>query len=205
MTAQVVSLAVGYALGAGHLRRKGARQRPWLELRRLETESTYLLHQVRLLQRSSSGSARAALDLVPGQGFYDVRRARLHSPLLERAMELLQVDRGLRFSEEVLQVAGVRGLASLWLDAGSWQLGTGTIALRSLEDGAVLLEHLAAQYGIQAALHERPAPALKFTPRAMHALTNLLRPQVQRSMRHALRSGGSFGMQLLKGAPGGTA
>jgi hypothetical protein len=198
VNAQFVSLAVGYALGGGQLRRKGARRNPWLELRRLETESTYLLHQVRLLQRSGSGSVRADIDMLPGQGYYDLRRARLHSPLLERAMELLQVDEGQRFSIEALQVAGVRGIASLWLDAGRWQLGRGLLPVPSLDDAAVLLEYLLSHHGITATVSERPGPALVLAPRPMQDLAALLRPQVHRSMRHALHPGACFGRQLLE-------
>ena len=198
MTAQFVSLAVGYALGSGCLRRKGSRKRPWLELRRLETESTYLLHQVRMLQRSGSGSVRVELDMVPGQGFYDLRRARLHSPLLERAMELLAIDHGLRFSTEALQVAGVRGIASLWLDVGRWRSGSGVIPLSSVDDAAVLQGVLAARHGINATISERFGPALLVAPQPMQALVALLRPEVHRSMRHVLYPGVSFGQQLLE-------
>jgi hypothetical protein len=198
VNAQFVSLAVGYALGGGQLRRKGTRRNAWLELRRLETESTYLLHQVRLLQRSSSGSVRADVDMLPGQGYYDLRRARLHSPLLERAMELLQVDEGQRFSIEALQVAGVRGIASLWLDVGRWQLGRGLLPVPSLDDAAVLLEYLLTHHSIKATISERPGPALVLAPRPMQDLVALLRPQVHRSMRHALHPGACFGKQLLE-------
>jgi hypothetical protein len=197
VNAQFVSLAVGYALGSGQLRRKGARQRPWLELRRLETESTYLLHQTRLLQRSGSGSVRVDVDMLPGQGYYDLRRARLHSPLLERAMELLQVDGDRRYSIEALRVAGVRGIASLWLDMGRWRLGSGLLLIPSLEDGAVLSEYLLSHHGIKATISERPTPAVTLAPRPMQDLACLLRPQVHRSMRHALRPGACFGRQLL--------
>jgi hypothetical protein len=197
VNAQFVSLAVGYALGGGQLRRKGARQRPWLELRRLETESTYLLHQVRLLQRSGSGSVRVDVDMLPGQGYYDLRRARLHSPLLERTMELLQVDDGQRYSLEALRVAGVRGIASLWLDVGRWQLGSGLLPVSSLEDALVLLEYLLSHHNIRAVISERPGPALMLAPRPMQDLAALLRPQVHRSMRHALHPGACFGKQLL--------
>jgi len=198
VNAQFVSLAVGYALGGGQLRRKGTRRNAWLELRRLETESTYLLHQVRLLQRSSGGSVRADVDMLPGQGYYDLRRARLHSPLLERAMELLQVDEGQRFSIEALQVAGVRGVASLWLDVGRWQLGRGLLPVPSLDDAAVLLEYLLTRHNIKATISERPGPALVLAPRPMQDLVALLRPQVHRSMRHALHPGACFGKQLLE-------
>lgn len=198
MSARFVSLAVGYALGSGVLRRKGARQRPWLELRRLETESIYLGHQVRGLQRAATGELRLDQDTLPGQGYYDIRRARLHSPLLERALELLMPDGEPRLTVEVLQVAGIRGLVSLWLDLGVWRAGgAARLPLRSESDAELLAQHL-RQLGISAAVADRKGPALDLRPVAMAKFTDLLRPQVHRSMRHALRPGSLHGAELLK-------
>jgi len=198
MSARFVSLAVGYALGGGVLRRKGVRQRPWLELRRLETESIYLGHQVRGLQRAATGELRLDQDTLPGQGYYDIRRARLHSPLLERALELLMPDGEPRLTTEVLQVAGVRGLASLWLDLGAWRPGgAARLPLRSGADAELLVHHL-KQLGVSAAAADRKGPVLEFRPVAMAEFADLLRPQVHRSMRHALRPGSLHGAELLR-------
>lgn len=198
MSARFVSLAVGYALGSGLLRRKGVRQRPWLELRRLETESIYLGHQVRALQQAATGELRLDQDVLPGQGFYDVRRARLHSPLLERALELLMPDGEPQLGIEVLQVAGTRGLASLWLDLGIWRPGgAARLSLRSGADAELLAHHLRRQ-GVSAAVVDRKGPGLEFRPAAMAEFADLLRPQVHRSMRHALRPGSVHGAALLK-------
>jgi hypothetical protein len=199
MSARFVSLAVGYALGGGVLRRKGARQRPWLELRRLETESIYLGHQVRMLQRGVTGELRLDQDVVAGKGFYDIRRARLQSPLLERAMEILCPDGEPRLAAEALQVAGPRGIASLWLDAGTWRAdGSARLSVRSVEDAEQLAAFL-KQQGVAAAVVDRRGAAVDLRPRAMAALADILRPHVHRSMRHALRPGSTHGLALLTG------
>jgi hypothetical protein len=198
MSAQFVSLAVGYALGgSGVLRRKGVRQRPWLELRRLETESTYLGHQVRMLQRAAIGELRLDQDVVAGRGFYDIRRARLHSPLLNRAMEILSPGGEPRLTVEALQVAGLRGIASLWLDAGTWRPdGSARLPVRSAGDTEPLIA-LLQQQGVAAAADRRET-VVELRPRAMAALADLLRPHVHRSMRHALRPGSTHGLALLE-------
>jgi hypothetical protein len=198
MSARFVSLAVGYALGSGLLRRKGVRQRPWLELRRLETESIYLGHQVRSLQQAATGELRLDRDVLAGKGFYDILRARLHSPLLERALELLMPDSELRLTTEVLQVAGTRGLASLWLDLGVWRPGgAGRLPLRSEADAELLAYHI-RQEGVLATAADKRGPVLELRPTAMAEFADLLRPQVHRSMRHALRPGAVHGATLMK-------
>jgi hypothetical protein len=198
MSAQFVSLAVGYALGTGTLRRKGARQRPWLELRRLETESVYLGHQVRMLQRAATGGLRLDQDVLAGRGFYDIRRARLQSPLLERAFELLMVDDQPRLTLEVLQVAGLRGIASLWLDLGVWQRnGGGRIPQRSEADAAVLADYL-SQQGSSAIATDKRGPVVDLGPSAMSQFASALRPCVHRVMRHALHPGSIHGASLLR-------
>lgn len=201
MSAQFISLALGYALGSGVLRRKGLRQRPWLELQRLETEATYLNHQVRLLQRAATTELRCDLDVVGGRGFYDIRRARLQSPQLERALELLQPEGEPRLSAEVLQVAGLRGIASLWLDLGLWlPNGSGRLPMRSSTDAETLAAHL-QQQGVLAAATDKRGPVVDFKPIVMAEFTQRLRPQVHRSMRHTLRPGSEHGLRLLQKGP----
>jgi hypothetical protein len=193
MSAQFVSLAVGYSLALGQLRRKGIRKRPWLELRRLETESTYLEHQVRALRRSLRQPLRVDTDLLPGKGYYDISRARIHSPWLERALEILEDG----ITEDALLVAGNRGLACLWLDRGFWRGQSGELTFASESEAEAF----------RAALHHlwiQPKPPLKrprlvrLPPDAMHDLAAVLRPHVHRSMRHTLRPGGLHGIHLLR-------
>ena len=196
MSARFVSLAVGYALAGGELRRKGARQRPWLELQRLETEATYLDHQVRALRQSAGGTARVDLDFTCGEGFYDIARARISSPLLERAMELLCPAGEQRITPDALEVAGARGLACLWLDAGHWDGRAGIIDTRSPADAALLRERLLV-CGIEAGVASAGGASVRVAPSDMPALAALLRPQVHRSMRHTLHPGSIHGRSLL--------
>lgn len=199
MQARFVSLAAGYALGGGTLRRKGVRQRPWLELRRLETESIYLGHQARALQRCSSKGFRCVIDQVPGEGFYDVARCRIHDPALERVMELLQPGGEQQITPAVLQVAGLRGLASLWLDRGGWEGRAGILHLSTPGDATCARSALAEQR-IPCALIGPGGTWLRLAPEPMGELAALLRPHVHRSMRHALRPGSCHGLQLFRAA-----
>lgn len=195
MSAQFVSLAVGYAL-AGGLRRKGIKRRPWLELRRLEPETTYLLHQVRALQRSGTGTVRVDVDTVAGSRFYDQRRARLHSPLLERAIELLDADGDCAISPQALQVAGLRGLACLWLDIGCWDGVTACLPIRHPISSDTVHKHL-THLGIPCSPPAGTLHTIKIAPEPMQELARLLRPHVHRSMRHALRPGSLHGRALM--------
>jgi len=193
VSAQFVSLAVGYSLALGQLRRKGIRKRPWLELRRLETESTYLDHQVRALRGALRQPLRVDADFLPGKGYYDISRIRIQSPWLERVLEILADG----ITEDALSVAGIRGLACLWLDHGFWRGRSGEITFASESEAEAF----------RAALHHlrvHPSPPLKrprlvrLPPDTMHDLANALRPYVHRSMRHTLRPGGLHGIHLLR-------
>lgn len=118
MSAQFVALALSYCLGKGTISLRGQKKRPWLEIRRKETDLTYLNHQLRTLHRFHDGKLEAVSDVVQTDGFYDDRRIRVHSPDLYRAYELLYFRDERRLTPEVLQIAGFQGLASLWCDTG---------------------------------------------------------------------------------------
>jgi hypothetical protein len=198
MSAQFVSLAVGYALGGGTLRRKGSRQRPWLELRRLETEATYLGHQVRALQRAGGGSVRVDLDVIAGPGLYDLRRARLHSPLLERVMAIAAPDGLQTITPTALEVAGQRGLALLWLDRGRWEGPSALLPLRHSSETDLVRQAL-RDLSIPSAPYPARPDCLRIAAGPMEALAQVLRPHVHRSMRHALRPGSHHGLTLVNG------
>jgi len=193
VSAQFVSLAVGYSLALGQLRRKGVRRRPWLELRRLETESTYLDHQVRALRRASRQPLRVDVDLLPGKGYYDISRVRIHSPSLERVLEILEDG----ITEDALLVAGTRGLACLWLDHGFWRGQCGELTFAQ-EPEAEAFRSALHRLGIQAMPPLKRPRLVRLAPDAMHGLATNLRPHVHRSMRHALRPGGRHGIHLLR-------
>jgi hypothetical protein len=201
MQARLVSLAVGYAMGAGVLRRKGIRGKPWLELRRGELESEYLGHQLHNLRGAAGADYIARRDMVPGEGFYDIVRLRFHAPELERAMELLQVDSSQRLTPETLQVAGLRGLACIWLDCGRWAGESGVLSLRSADDARQLKRHL-RNLGASLSATQPSSPLIKIQPESMKLLARELRPHVHRSMRRALWPGSIHGRELLaRGCP----
>lgn len=197
MSARLVSTAIAYAMGSGILRRKGVKQRPWLELRRLETEKTYMLHQVKSLQRAGAGSVRTVVDMVPGQHFYDICRARLQHEGFDRAMELLAPEGEAVLSLEVLEIAGGRGLASLWLDLGEWERGTAVIPLSSEQDANALAEYLERR-GIVAIQRSLDHQKLRLSKRQFAQFDRLVRPNVHRSMACALREGSAHGNKLLR-------
>lgn len=197
MTAKLVGLALGYALGGGVLRRKGTRQRPWLELRRSEVEHTYLLHQVRSLQQAGAGPVRTVIDQVPGKLYYDISRARLQHDGFERALELLLPGDQALLTPQVLDIAGDRGLANIWLFHGRWDRGTAVIALPSEADAAALAAHL-GRLGVEEVQQGGDARTLRLARQPMAQLAQRLRPHVHRSMTHALRSGSLHGRHLMR-------
>lgn len=191
MQARFVSLAVGYCLVGGTLRRKGIKQRPWLELRRIETESTYLGHQVRALRQAGGTGILVDVDTVAGSGFYDIRRGRIHHPWLERVMEILCPGGEQRLTSEALLVAGPRGLASAWLDGGSWVRAVGVLDLRTPDDARIMRAFLERQGFPSRSV--KGARALQFAPAVADELMRQIRPHVHRSMRGILRPGGRGG------------
>lgn len=129
MSAQFVALALSYCLGKGKISLRGQRRRPWLEIQRRETDLTYLNHQLRMLHKAHDGKLEAVSDVVQGDGFYDDRRIRVHSPDLYRVYDLLYFRDERRLTPEVLEIIGPQGLAALWCDTGS-MIGTKAV-LRS--------------------------------------------------------------------------
>lgn len=192
-----VSLAVGYSLGLGTLRRKGIKQRPWLEMSRLETESVYLGHQVKKLRACGDTSMRVILDMVPGQALYDIRRVRIQSDWLERVFELLQPQGVFCVTREALLVASVRGLAHLWLDVGRWWHQSGHVPMGSNAE-AIAVQEALSRYQVSSSIGGRGDATVKISADEMELFTRLLRPQVHRSMRHALRPGSIHGRRLLE-------
>lgn len=75
-------------------------------------------HQLRMLHKVHDGKLEAVSDIVQGNGFYDDRRIRVHSPDLYRAYELLYFRDERRLTPDVLQIVGFQGLAALWCDTG---------------------------------------------------------------------------------------
>lgn len=72
-----------------------------------------------MLHKAHDGKLEAVADVVQGDGFYDDRRIRVHSPDLYRVYELLYFRDERRLTPEILSIAGERGLAALWCDTGT--------------------------------------------------------------------------------------
>lgn len=185
MSAQFVALALSYCLGKGTLSLRGQKKRPWLEIKRRETDLTYLNHQLRMLHKAHDGKLEAVSDVVQTNGFYDDRRIRVHSPDLYRAYELLHFRDERRLTPEILRIVGFQGLAALWCDTGT---ATKTKAvLRSWADAAQ------TQHLVEWVQHLGYDPVLvqkgRLEFQGVHAddLTHDLRQVVPRCKRPTLR------------------
>jgi hypothetical protein len=105
-------------LGAGQIKLLGQKKRPWLEIRRCETDLTYLTHQCRHLHKLHDGPLDSVTDTVQTDGFYDVKRLRCHGEGLYRAYELLYPRDEKTITLDLLMLTGLRGVASFWCDCG---------------------------------------------------------------------------------------
>ncbi|NDC87504.1 MAG: hypothetical protein EB075_01615 [Bacteroidetes bacterium] len=97
----------------------GQRKRPWLEIKRRETDLTHLLHQSRQLHRLHDGPLDLVIDTVQTDGFYDDKRLRCHGEGLYRAYELMYPRDERVVTPEILAITGIQGIAALWCDHGS--------------------------------------------------------------------------------------
>lgn len=97
---------------------RGPKKRPWLELRRPETELTYLRHQVHTLRtlERKRGSLDIVYDSVEKDDFYCDVRVRIQSDDLWPAYELLYPRDEKKVTREVIDIAGMHGIKSLWAD-----------------------------------------------------------------------------------------
>jgi hypothetical protein len=182
MSARFVSFATGCCLGVGKLRLKGAAKKPWLEIRRDEREIEYLNHQARTLSRWSGGGSRGVVDMVSGKGFYDVCRLRFHHPLLERTMEICG-EGGV--TEQALTVAGLRGLAMLWVDCGRVE-GEGA-AFSLLPPEAPALRSALLNLGVGSRQPRGGHGRVLLAPPEAERFLALARPHAHRSIRHRFR------------------
>lgn len=119
MSAPFVALALSYCLGPGRIKLLGRRRRPWLEIKRRETDLTYLLHQSRQLHKLHDGPLDLVIDTLQTDGFYDDRRLRCHGDGLYRVYELMYPRDERVVTPEILAITGMQGVAALWCDYGS--------------------------------------------------------------------------------------
>lgn len=191
-------LALAYSLGSNTtLRRLGANRRPYMQMIRPETEKTYLDSQVRAIRRSHQGKLDVVWDAVAGSGFYDKERVRFTTPRLERVFELITTKDGdFAPTIEAIDMAGDRGLASLWLDNGRWDGRWLQLALpwdeSLIREFQAWLPIKTQPYGTKSALK-----GIRIGHDYALDLAGQIRHCVHRSMRHRLRPpvrgcGGSY-------------
>ena len=189
MSAQFVAHALSYSLGKGTINLKGKRQRPWLEISRYETDRTYLDHQLRVLKQYHDGPIDYVWDRLSTDGFYDKERFRFQGELLWRAYELLYPKDQKVISREVLNIAGLKGAAALWIDQGRVIGKKGSIRGRFSENDYVQLESWFNDLGIPAKIHRNNISIvqLSFKKDSLESLSKLLRPMVHLTMKKTLR------------------
>lgn len=118
MSIRFATRVICYCLGKGRLSLRGAQSRPWLEIKRPESDHCYLRHQARTLRQLHHGDLDLRWDRRPGRSFYDVIVLRVQSDQLWPAYELLYARDRRRISADALDQAGLTGLAALWCDTG---------------------------------------------------------------------------------------
>jgi hypothetical protein len=129
MTISFTNQVLCYCLGGGSLSLRGRLSRPWLELIRPEMEMTYLRHQLRLLREAHGQSLQVVYDTLPGQEPYGRVRARLQSESLWRAYEILYPWDQRCITPAILDMTGLAGFVSLWLDRGERKPASAVIRL----------------------------------------------------------------------------
>lgn len=193
MSAALSAQVLGLCAGAGVLARRGAgsQRRPWLTIKRPESEKTYLEHQLRTLRSVHSGAMRSVLDRRSGDGFYDVLRLRAGSEQFERAYALLYPRDVRCWTLEIAALSGELGLANLWLDHGRW-LSSSTALIKPpwrTEELMAWIERLNG-HGIRCApkISSRTGEieAIGLGVCGTEALIKRIRPHVHRSMRERL-------------------
>lgn len=176
-------------MGKGSITLKGSRKRPWLELSRAETERVYLGSQIYQLRQAHPGPLEIFWDRLPTNGFYDLERARIQTDELWRAYELLYPRDERTLSRDVLDLCGLHGLTSLWLDCGTLIGRTGEIRKRMSPDDKALLSDWVDDLGFPVNRAKAQAQHKLIIPAAsMHQLKKAMRPLVHVTMRHKLRS-----------------
>ena len=118
MTVQLTKTALSWCLGRGSLAIRGAKRKPWLEIRRDERERPYLSYQLFSLRRAARGPSDDLRDTLTTKGFYDTERIRFTAQGLTAAYQLLYPRDERLISPQVLSIAGLQGLTALWLDQG---------------------------------------------------------------------------------------
>ena len=184
MSAPFVALVLSYCLGRGQIDLRGRKCRPWLEIRRPETQRPYIDHQLRRLRKLHDGPVEAALDLVSTELVYDDFRMVLHAPELWRCYELLYPRDEFTISQEVLDIVGRPGLLALWCDQGRWKGPNALLSIRRPEEEMSRLAEWIRGLGYSTCLLDG---AIGFERSTLRQFQKDMREIIHPSMRHTLR------------------
>jgi hypothetical protein len=189
MSTQFTLKVLSYCLGQGTIALKGKACRPWLELSRIETERSYLEHQLRALRRLHPGPLEAHWDRLPGKSFYDIERLRIHSDLLWRPYELLYPRDQRTITPQLLAMSGFGGLVGLWGDRGRAYPRSAELALRAPGLKTQDLEEWCQSLGHPALVRRGSASGLvmRWGEKAWPPLARALRAALPECARASLR------------------
>jgi hypothetical protein len=189
MSAQFVAHVLSYCLGKGTLSLKGTKRRPWLEIVRSETEHTYLSSQLKPLRKFSNSPIDCVRDRVETDGFYDKERVRLHCEDLWHVYELLYPRDEKVFTRQLLDMCGMLGAVSLWLDCGQFVGRCGRIRNRYKPEEAGLISSWLSDLGYDAKpVHaSETSAAVGLSNQSTTKFIADIRPITHSTMKHRLR------------------
>ena len=190
MQARFVVRALSYCLGKGKVALKGKNKRPWLEISRSEVDKTYLNHQLRTLRKLHVTPLEVFWDRLATDTYYDKERLRLHSDHLWRVYEILYPQDISYLSSQALQLSGIHGLTSLWIDQGRIIGRKGSIKGRySDQEYENLSQWLQDYWNIKCYLRQNQSAIfqLSLNREALETLIDTITPAVHHAMKKKLR------------------
>jgi len=177
-------------LGKGKVSLKGKNKRPWLEISRSEVDKKYLNHQLRTLRKLHVTPLEVFWDRLATDTYYDKERLRLHSDHLWRVYEILYPQDTSHLSNQALQLSGIHGLTSLWIDQGRIIGRKGLIKGRySDQEYENLSRWLQDYWNIKSYLRRNQSAIfqLSLNREALETLIDTITPAVHHVMKKKLR------------------
>lgn len=186
MSTRFVAHVLSYCLGTGTLRLKGRKQRPWLEISRLETERQYFKSQLKTLKLLHDGSLDIYTDRLPTNGFYDKERFRIHGEELYTAYTLLCPRDRQTITPKILDISHHLGAACLWVDQGRMIGKRGSIRGRYSDEEYECFASWFQRLGVDAVVHrnQNQVVQLSFKYATLSNLYDLIQPHIPASLNH---------------------
>lgn len=151
-------------------------------------------HQLRRLRREHDGPIDAVWDVIPGSGFYDDHRISLHGEGLNHVYQVLYLRDEYTITRELLEVCGMQGLASMWIDRATFKPNYVYFSGGYSEKDCQVINEWINDLGYRAYIFRQPnanpnKTSMQIRVRREHALQlrKDLYPLLHRSIRPALR------------------